>query len=84
MEWAREGNLDAFSVCVAAGAGFFFSVFDVPVLIPASVIGAAFSAIGVFLGRGIGKAVGKWAERLGGAVLIGIGIKIFIERLTRG
>jgi manganese efflux pump family protein len=69
----------------AAAVGFSFSALGVRVFLPAIVIGvvcAAFSAIGILLGRGIGKAVGKWAERLGGLVLIGIGVKILIEHLA--
>lgn len=68
----------------AAAVGFSFSTLGVPILLPAVIIGfvcVAFSALGVFLGCGIGKAIGKWAERLGGLVLIGIGIKILVEHL---
>jgi putative Mn2+ efflux pump MntP len=71
----------------AAAVGFSFSALGVPIILPSVIIGlvcAAFSALGILLGRGIGKAVGKWAERLGGIVLIGIGAKILAEHLAAG
>lgn len=78
----------AFATSVdAAAVGFSFSALGVPILLPSVVIGivcAGFSALGLLLGCGIGNAIGKWAERLGGAVLIGIGVKILIEHLSAG
>jgi putative Mn2+ efflux pump MntP len=38
-------------------------------------------AVGCLLGRGIGKLLGSKAEIIGGIILIGIGIKIFVESL---
>ncbi len=69
----------------AAAVGFSFSALGVAVLFPAIVIGlvcAGFSSIGILIGRGLGDVIGKWAERLGGLVLIGIGVKILIEHLS--
>ena len=51
----------------------------VPVWFPAAVIGVvalAMTAIGMFLGKRAGLYLGEWAERIGGAVLICIGLKI--------
>jgi putative Mn2+ efflux pump MntP len=71
----------------AAAVGFSFSALGVPILLPAIMIGlvcSGFSALGVLLGRGLGGAVGAWAERLGGIVLMGIGVKILAEHLAAG
>jgi putative Mn2+ efflux pump MntP len=52
------------------------------VLVPALVIGAvscAMTLAGVFLGRRLMATFGGYAEILGGLILIGIGVKIFLE-----
>jgi putative Mn2+ efflux pump MntP len=66
-------SLDAFAI------GVSLSLLKVSVWFPAAVIGVvalAMTAIGMFLGKRAGLYLGEWAERLGGAVLIGIGLKI--------
>lgn len=40
--------------------------------------------IGSELGRGFGKILGDWAQVAGGVVLVGIGLKIFIEHMLGG
>jgi len=45
------------------------------------VVAFILSYIGVYLGRKIGEIIQKNAERVGGIILIGIGIKILIEHL---
>ncbi|MBN1533893.1 MAG: manganese efflux pump [Spirochaetes bacterium] len=69
----------------AAAIGFSFAALRIPILKPAWIIGvvcAACSAAGLLLGSTIGPRIGAWAERLGGAVLISIGIKILIEHVS--
>jgi putative Mn2+ efflux pump MntP len=68
----------------AAAVGLSFAALNLPIIIPAIIIGivcALFSAVGLFLGNRIGSFLGPWAERLGGAILIAIGIKILFENL---
>jgi putative Mn2+ efflux pump MntP len=68
----------------AAAVGFSFAALKAPIIMPAIIIGLIcilFSLIGLFLGDKIGSKLGVWAERFGGTVLIGIGIKILLEHL---
>ncbi len=68
----------------AAAIGFSLAALRVPVVTPALIIGivcALCSAIGLTIGAKIGSAVGVWAERFGGIVLIGIGLKILLEHI---
>ena len=71
-------SLDA----MAVGVGQAF--LQVNILVMALTIGAATTIMatsGMLLGRFLGAAMGKWAEILGGVVLIGIGTSILIEHL---
>lgn len=66
----------------ALAAGVSLAVLNVHILYAASVIGSITflcCAIGVFLGRRFGSLLGLRAKLLGGFVIIGIGIKIFVE-----
>jgi manganese efflux pump family protein len=68
----------------ALAVGFSMGILARPILIPSIIIGvvcAAFSLLGIFLGKRVGKKLGRRVERLGGLILIGIGIKIFIEHI---
>lgn len=68
----------------AAAVGFSLAALRVSVVTPAVIIGvvcALCSAIGLTIGARIGSAVGVWAERFGGVVLIGIGLKILLEHI---
>lgn len=68
-------SLDAFAV------GVSLALLKVSVWFPAAVIGMvalSMTAIGMFLGKRAGTYLGEWAERLGGAVLILIGLKILL------
>ena len=67
---------------MAVGVGLAF--LDVPILPIAAAIGFAtfvMVTIGVMVGRVLGTIAGRWAEALGGVVLIGIGIVILYEHL---
>ncbi|GAA0473866.1 MULTISPECIES: manganese efflux pump MntP [Tatumella] len=71
-------SLDA----LAVGVGLAF--LQVNIVITAVAIGAAttiMATTGVLVGRFIGPILGKWAEVLGGVVLIGIGCTILTEHL---
>lgn len=52
---------------------------------PAAVIGAvsfAVGIVGVRVGPRIGRFLGRWAELLGGAVLLAIGVRILVTHLA--
>jgi len=71
-------SLDA----MAIGVGLAF--LQVNILHTALAIGLAttiMATTGILLGRFIGPLLGKWAEILGGVVLIGIGGNILLEHL---
>jgi putative Mn2+ efflux pump MntP len=66
----------------ALAVGFSFGVLAREVLFPAVVIGlvsCAMTLAGILLGRRLKASFGKFAEILGGLILIGIGVKIFLE-----
>ena len=68
---------------MAVGVGLAF--LDVSILPVAVAIGLATFAmvtIGVMVGRLLGNIAGRWAEALGGVLLIGIGSVILYEHLT--
>jgi putative Mn2+ efflux pump MntP len=73
-------SIDAFAV------GVSFSLIGMSVLRPALLIGAAalvMTLIGTCLGKQAGLLLGRWAERVGGAVLIAIGARILFEHLVQ-
>ncbi len=66
----------------AVGLGLTF--LNLSIWFPSVVIGvvaAGLSAAGMMLGKRIGLRFGRWAEALGGCVLIAIGIKVLIEHI---
>jgi putative Mn2+ efflux pump MntP len=68
---------------MAVGVGLAF--LDVQILPVAAAIGfTTFVAvtIGVMVGRVLGQMAGRWAEAIGGVLLIGIGSVILYEHLT--
>jgi len=68
----------------ALAVGLSFAFVDVNILLASLTIGIiAFvvTMVGFPLGRKISKVAGKWAEIIGGIVLIGIGLRILITHL---
>ncbi|CAA2110450.1 manganese efflux pump MntP [Variovorax paradoxus] len=68
---------------MAVGVGLAF--LDVDILPVAAAIGfATFAmvAVGVMVGRVLGSVVGRWAEAIGGILLVGIGSVILYEHLS--
>jgi manganese efflux pump family protein len=64
--------------------GLSFAFLEVNIVMAAVTIGVtAFvvTAVGQLIGRRVGTLLGKWAEILGGLILIAIGIKILLEHL---
>ncbi len=71
----------------ALAVGISVAMLGSGILMPAAVIGAValvLSSAGVFIGNRLGCVFQKGAERLGGVMLIGIGLKILIEHLMAG
>ncbi|MET1117003.1 MAG: manganese efflux pump MntP [Comamonas sp.] len=67
---------------MAVGVGLAF--LDVNIAAVALAIGLAtfiMVTLGVMLGRMLGSVVGRWAEGLGGVLLMGIGTLILVEHL---
>ena len=68
---------------MAVGVGLAF--LDVNILPVAAAIGFATFAmvtLGVMVGRMLGNIAGRWAEAVGGVLLIGIGSAVLYEHLT--
>ncbi len=68
----------------AAAVGFSFAALKIPIILPAIIIGLAcigFSVLGLYIGKRIGVFAGAWAERVGGIILVLIGVKILIDHL---
>ncbi len=66
----------------ALAAGLTLPTLGVPPLLAVALIGivtAVMSGAGVLLGRIAGDRLGAWAERGGGIILIGLGVKILAE-----
>lgn len=69
----------------ALAVGLSLAMIGAEIVLPALVIGvvaAAFTAVGMLLGRQLGGLWGKRIEVVGGLVLVGIGIKIVFEHVA--
>ncbi|MCK4829897.1 manganese efflux pump [bacterium] len=72
-------SIDALAVGVSLG------LIGVSIWLPALVIGLvalALTIVGALIGRRVGHYLGRWAECIGGIVLIGIGTRILLQHLT--
>ncbi len=68
----------------ALAVGISLAVLNVSIWVPSVVIGAvaaALTTIGALFGSRLGHRFGEWAERFGGVVLIGIGVRILVDHL---
>jgi manganese efflux pump family protein len=68
----------------ALAVGLSLAMVGSPIIVPSIVIGvvaAAFTAMGMLLGRQIGSLWGKRIEAVGGVILVLIGAKILVEHL---
>ena len=68
----------------ALAVGLSFAFVDVNIILASLTIGIiAFvvTAVGFPLGRKISRVAGRWAEVIGGTVLIGIGLRILVTHL---
>tara|TARA_R110000824_G_scaffold384075_3_gene577910 strand:+ start:239 stop:787 length:549 start_codon:yes stop_codon:yes gene_type:complete len=79
--WALGAAAIATSIDAFA-AGITLPALGLPVLLTCIAIGiitALLSSLGVMIGGMASSRVGKYAEVAGGVILIGLGIKIFVE-----
>jgi putative Mn2+ efflux pump MntP len=68
----------------ALAVGFSFALLDVPLVAAASIIGSVafvLSGLGVAIGKKAGQIFRKGAERIGGLILIAIGVQILVKHL---
>lgn len=83
--WSLVGLSVATSIDALA-VGVTFSLVGMSVWMPALVIGIAallMTFVGMRLGRTAGAHLGGWAERIGGGVLIVIGVRILVDHLSQ-
>ena len=81
----KTGRLALFALLTSIDAltvGFTFSIVKYPVLLSSIIIGiitAIITLIGILIGKSVSHLLGQKAEIFGGIVLIGLGIKYFLE-----
>jgi manganese efflux pump family protein len=86
----RGWSLLALSVATSIDAlavGLSLGVVRVPIVLPVVVIGvvcAAMTLLGMALGRRVGVRFRRQATRVGGVVLVLIGLRILVEHLLAG
>ena len=71
----------------ALAVGLSLAFLQVSIWMPSVVVGvvaAAMTALGMAFGSLLGARFGRWAERAGGLVLIGIGLRILLSHLSSG
>ncbi|MCK0715189.1 MULTISPECIES: manganese efflux pump MntP family protein [Chromohalobacter] len=69
----------------AMAVGITLALTDINIIVASLAIGLATTLMvtfGTLLGRAIGTIVGKWAEVLGGLILIAIGVAVLYEHLV--
>jgi len=69
----------------ALAVGLSLAALGLSIAAPAVVIGvvaAAFTMVGMLLGRRIGSSWGRRVELVGGLILVAIGLKILVEHTT--
>jgi putative Mn2+ efflux pump MntP len=81
--WSLVG-LSAATSIDALAVGLSLGLIGVSIWLPAAVIGGVtlvLTFVGTRIGRLTGPRLGRWAERIGGAVLIAIGIRILVQHI---
>lgn len=69
----------------ALAVGLSLAMLGSTIAVPALAIGvaaAAFTTLGMLIGKRIGSAWGRRVEVAGGLILVGIGVKIVVEHLS--
>lgn len=89
LDPSRGKNLMVLSVATSLDAmavGLSLAFLKVAIWTPALVIGVvtgSLSLLGIYLGQRLGERFGKRMELFGGLLLVAIGLKIFIEHVSR-
>ncbi|MBN1337454.1 MAG: manganese efflux pump [Deltaproteobacteria bacterium] len=71
----------------ALAVGLSLGVMEVPIVLPSVVIGlvcAVMTLLGTVLGARVGVRLRRQAARVGGAILVLIGVRILVEHLSAG
>jgi putative Mn2+ efflux pump MntP len=87
LTWMKLFILGVATSIDAMAVGLGFSVLGVPIAAPALLVGVfsvLLPAAGFLAVSRLGSGLGSWAERFGGIVLIGLGIKTLISHLLLG
>ncbi|HMK35097.1 MAG TPA: manganese efflux pump MntP family protein [Desulfomonilaceae bacterium] len=82
--WSLVGLSVATSIDALA-VGISFSLLRMEIFSPALVIGLAalvMTYVGTRLGLRAGIHLGKWAERVGGLVLVALGFRILVQQMS--
>ncbi len=84
MRWPTLIVLAVATSIDALAAGLSLAFLKVNIGLASVTIGVTalvITLLGLYAGKKLGKAAGRWAEVAGGIILIGIGIKILLEHL---
>ncbi|MBI40479.1 MAG: hypothetical protein CMF59_12835 [Leptospiraceae bacterium] len=87
MTWKGLLILSLATSVDALAAGLSFSVLDTDILLPVLCIGAVaflMTILGVVLGGIVRGRLDRWAAAIGGLILLGIGIRILFDHISRG
>ena len=81
--WSLVGLSVATSIDALA-VGISLGLMGISIWVPAAVIGTVtivITCVGISIGRTAGRLLGPWAERIGGIVLLGIGVRIVLQHV---
>lgn len=87
LVWMRLFLLALATSIDALAAGLGLALVEAPVALPAILVGLfsfLLPAAGFHAASRLGAGLGRWAERLGGAVLVVIGLRVLIGHLQQG
>ena len=81
--WSLVGLSVATSIDALA-VGISLGLIGISIWVPAAVIGTVtivITCVGISIGRTAGRFLGPWAERIGGMVLLAIGVRIVLQHV---
>jgi putative Mn2+ efflux pump MntP len=87
LTWSMLLALSLATSIDAAAAGLSYSILADSILLSVGLVGLVsflMTLAGFFLVSRVGEALGGWAERLGGIILIAIGLKVLVIHLWLG
>ena len=86
---SKGKNMVMLSIATSIDAlvvGFSFAMLRIDIWYPSAIIGiitAILSIIGLYIGKFIGQKFGNLMERIGGLIIIGIGVKILFSHILK-